>query len=114
MSWFDDLSARVQQEAQSRLSTIGSDVQSYIASQVSGAGATVMVAQQPPTGNLSAAQIAAGARGGPAPVAAAAAPAAATQNASAHSMLSIAGLSAPVLLAIGVGAYFLLSSKRRG
>lgn len=68
---------------------------------------------QPQTGNLSAAEIAAGARGGTAPIAAPSAPASAIQNAGAK----IAGIGiAPIaaVVAVGVLGYVLLSKRARG
>jgi hypothetical protein len=113
MGWLDDLATRAQQAAQERLGDIGSNITSYIEGQIAGADPTVKVGAAP-TGNLSAAQIAAGQRGGTAPTAAAAAPASASQNAGVAGMLG--GFDAQKLLpvvAIGALAFIMFSRRRR-
>lgn len=107
MSWFDDLSSRVQQEAGNAVRDIQSYIQNRAVDQV------VKVAEEQ-KGNLSALQIAAGQYGGSNAQAPAAAAASATVNATQASQIAVAGLSITTLIAIGVGAYFLLGSKSRG
>lgn len=98
MGWMDDLKMRAEQA----FDDAKGGLQDYLAK--SGAEAVVKIAA-PRTGNLSAAQIAAGQRGAPPamqPPVQVAKPVA----------MQAAAISKPILLAIGVGAYFLLQRRR--
>lgn len=60
MSWFDDLRAR----ADESLNSVSGDIQDYLKTRITEA---VVKVGEPPKGNLSAAQIAAGQTGAPTP-----------------------------------------------
>lgn len=108
MGWFDDLSTRAQQAGDSALK----DVNTYLAGRVVDATVQVAAAQ---TGNLTAAQLAAGQRGGQGPMAGPATTSPFLQNASQASQ--IAGQAAmnygPYLL-VAIAAWFLIGKSRRG
>ncbi len=108
MSWIDDLQTKVEQAT----SGIVTDINTYINQRVV---APVIKIAQPQTGNLSAAQIAAGQKGGPVPIAAAVSSPSSLQNAASASQVSSGtamAISVPVLLALGVGAFFLMKKGR--
>ena len=98
MSWQDDLSARVEAATKN----IGNDIQSYIKARVVD---PVVKIGEPAKGNLSAAELAAGARGEnpDATIASDAMPAS-------GDMMKYA---IPIVAVVVLG-YFLLKSKRRG
>jgi hypothetical protein len=100
MGWFDDLQARVSDFQDTELGTSISD---YVNNRVVDA---VVKIGDPPTGNLSATQIAAGARGGAAPVQAS--PVAMTPTAQSPVMKYLP------FIAIGLVAVLLLQKKSRG
>lgn len=106
MGFFDDLQAR----ADESLNQLKGDVTSYLENRVMSA---VVKVGEPAKGNLSAAQIAAGQTGGPAPIAP---PSGGNvQNSSQASQISM-GLQQyilPLVLAVGIG-FIVFSKKSRG
>ena len=104
MAFLDDLEARAMQSIDTQSSTVQDWLESAVPDAVIKVGNTAL-------GNQTAAQIAAGQPGGPKPLAAASNNPA-SKNASPYPTLPIVGaVSVPVLIAIGVGIYFLM--KRR-
>lgn len=105
-SWLDDLQARVEQAT----SGIVTDINAYINTRVV---EPVVKIGQPQSGNLTAAQIAAGQKGTPAPIAAPKAQAKAVQNAVQASQLAENDWIqyAPILIA-GIGAFFFFKKSR--
>lgn len=96
MNFFDDLRMRVEQSAQSA----AGDFKSYLQDQIVTPAVKI---GQAATGNLSEAQIKAGKTAAAPPIAA---PDSITAKA--------AGFSIPILLGVGVIAYFIFSRKSRG
>lgn len=109
MGFFDDLAARVNEVVPEG---IRNDIGGYLQARVVD---PVVKIGQPATGNLSAEQIAAGQRGGAVPVAAPAAPASATMNASVQSAFaSIKPHMTLILIGVaGVAVVMLLARKAR-
>jgi hypothetical protein len=110
MSWFDDISARISEVVPEGVRT---DIGAYLQARVVD---PVVKIGQPQTGNLSAEQLAAGARGGAIPVAGPSSISPASQNAMQASMI-IGGVNIMPMIAIGaVGilAVVLLSRRSRG
>lgn len=100
MGWFDDLQARV---SDFQDTSLGGSISDYLESRV--VDAVVKIGDQP-TGNLSAAQIAAGQRGGTAPVVA---PAPVAIMPSSH--MDFAKYLPFILL--GTAAYFLIQKQKK-
>lgn len=113
MSWFDDLTTRVQQSGLAN--TTVTDIKDFLAG--TSVDNTIAVAKEA-GGNLTALQIAEGIRGAADALAPARATEAQTQNslsASQYVPTTRAGISAATLLILAAGAFFLMNKRgRRG
>lgn len=107
MGFFDDLQARVNEVVPEG---IRNDIGSYLQARVVD---PVVKIGQPATGNLSAEQLASGARGGSTPVASPASPAVASMNAGAKSAFDTVKPYLPIIgLALVGGIVFSMVSRR--